>query len=119
MSLTADQISALAEQLRTERVRILSNITALRAEFGETMTGESGENGLESHIGDQGTVMFLRARDIGIEEHEEQLLGEIDAALARIDAGTYGVCDTSGEEIAFERLEAYPWARTRIEHAPA
>jgi RNA polymerase-binding transcription factor len=35
---------------------------------------------------------------------------EIDRALAKLDAGTYGICDVCGEQIAQERLEALPWA---------
>lgn len=117
MPLSSDQMSALTKQLRSERVRILSNIEGLRDEFGDF--GDTGENGLETHIGDQGTVTFLRERDLGLEEHEEHLVEEIDAAFERVKAGTYGICETSGDEIPFDRLEACPWARTTIEHATA
>jgi RNA polymerase-binding transcription factor DksA len=117
MSLSSDQINELRDQLRSERVRILSNVEALQAEFGTSLTGETDENGLETHIGDQGTNTFLRERDLAIEEHEQQLLDEIDAALKRIDEGTYGACEISGEPIEFERLQALPWARTTLQHA--
>lgn len=117
MSLSADQMNELRSQLRTERVRILSNIEALRSEFGESLTDETSENGLETHIGDQGTNTFLRERDLAIEEHEAHLLDEIDAALERMDKGTYGVCEISGEPIDFDRLQALPWARTTLQHA--
>lgn len=119
MGLTSDQIDALGSQLRTERLRILSNIEALHAEFGSTMSEATEEHGLESHLADQGTMTFLRSRDLSIEEHEEHLLEEIDAALERIDGGTYGVCEVSQSAIDFDRLQALPWARTRIEHARA
>ncbi|MCW2955571.1 MAG: transcriptional regulator, TraR/DksA family [Thermoleophilia bacterium] len=117
MPLTAAQIELLTKQMRSERVRILGNIAGLRDEFGDF--GDTGENGLETHIGDQGTMTFLRERDLGLEEHEEHLVEEIDAALQRLKDGTYGRCEVSDEEIPFERLEAYPWARTTIEHATA
>ena len=119
MSLSTDQITELREQLRSERVRILGNIEALKAEFGTSITSDTDENGLETHLGDQGTTTFLRERDLAIEEHEEILLDEIDAAIKRIDDGAYGKCEVSGEEISFERLQALPWARTTLEHASA
>lgn len=118
MSLTTEQIDELRTQLRSERLRILGNIEALHTEFGSTITEESSENGLESHLADQGTMTFLRERDLSIEEHEEHLLEEIDAALKRIDEGTYGNCEVEGTPIEFDRLQALPWARTHLKHAP-
>lgn len=118
MSLTSDQIDELRHQLRSERLRILGNIESLRSEFSMTISGETDEHGLESHIGDQGTTTFLRERDLTMEEHEMQLLDEIDAALQRMKEGSYGVCEVSGDPISVERLRALPWARTTLEHAP-
>ena len=46
-----------------------------------------------------------------LDEHDRALLGEIEQALARIDAGTYGISEASGRPIPFERLLAVPWAR--------
>jgi RNA polymerase-binding transcription factor DksA len=119
MSLTDQQLEELATQLRSERRRILGNIEALQSEFGQTISDESEEHGLESHLADQGTITFLRERDLSIEEHEENLLAEIDAALKRIEEGTYGTCEVDGTPIEFERLQALPWARTHLKHAPA
>lgn len=119
MALTPEQIDELRNQLRSERLRILGNIEALHHEFGSTLTEATDENGLETHLGDQGTMTFLRERDLSIEEHEEQLLEEIDAALKRMEDGTYGTCEVDGTEIDFERLQALPWARTHVKHSPA
>ncbi len=119
MSLSDQQLEELKTQLRSERRRILGNIEALQSEFGTTLSEESEEHGLETHIGDQGTITFLRERDLSIEEHEENLLAEIDAALQRIEDGTYGTCEVEGTPIEFERLQALPWARTHLKHAPA
>jgi RNA polymerase-binding transcription factor DksA len=119
MSLTTEQIDELRDQLRSERRRILGNIEALQAEFGSTISEETDEHGLESHLADQGTITFLRERDLSIEDHEEHLLQEIDAALARIEAGKYGICEVDGTPIEFERLQALPWARTHVKHATA
>ena len=119
MSLTPTQLEELTAQLRSERLRILGNIEALHAEFGASISEGTDEHGLESHLADQGTMTFLRGRDLAIEDHEEHLLIEIDAALERIKAGTYGTCEVDGNDIEFERLQALPWARTHLRHAPA
>ena len=119
MSLTTEQTAELREQLRSERLRILGNIETLQAEFGTSISEGTDEHGLESHLADQGTITFLRERDLSIEEHEEQLLVEIDAALQRIEDGAYGICEVDGTPIEFERLQALPWARTHVKHATA
>jgi DnaK suppressor protein len=119
MSLTTEQLEELETQLRSERRRILGNIEALHAEFGTSLSAGTEEHGLETHLADQGTMTFLRERDLSIEEHEEHLLEEIDAALERLEKGTYGTCEVEGTQIAFERLQALPWARTHLKHAPA
>ncbi len=53
--------------------------------------------------------------DYSLEENSTQVLHEIDAALKRIDDGTYGICTDGGEEIDPARLEAYPWASLCID----
>jgi DnaK suppressor protein len=50
-----------------------------------------------------------------LREREEQHLTQIEAAIKRIDAGTFGRCPTCGKAIDPERLEALPWARDCIE----
>lgn len=56
-----------------------------------------------------------RGLELSLEENAEHLLTEIDAALARIDEGVYGVCGRCGGRIGEERLEALPWATKCIE----
>jgi len=49
---------------------------------------------------------------------EDLELTEIDAALARIEAGTYGICEATGEPIAAARLRAIPWTRVNVPRRP-
>ena len=56
-----------------------------------------------------------REIDLSIEDNADHLLEAIDAALARIEAGTYGECERCGRPIDQERLEALPYATKCIE----
>jgi DnaK suppressor protein len=55
--------------------------------------------------------VFAQQRDLALRDRATQQLELVDAALARIDAGTYGACLRCGDPIAAERLSALPWAQ--------
>ena len=59
--------------------------------------------------------MYDRELDEGLEEGAQQTLTEIDAALKRIEDGTYGTCEVCGKPISAERLAAIPWVRLCID----
>jgi DnaK suppressor protein len=54
--------------------------------------------------------VFAQQRDLALRDRADQQLALIDAALARLDEGTFGTCVRCGRPIAAERLEALPWA---------
>lgn len=119
MSLTSKHIDECRSLLQSERARIMSNVTTLQGGLQDSTTEETEENGLETHMADQGTDTFLRERDLSLEEHESHLIVEIDAALERVEKGTYGTCEVDGSAIGIDRLRALPWARHCLEHAPS
>jgi RNA polymerase-binding protein DksA len=67
------------------------------------------------HIADAATDTFDRDLVLGLVSFEQDALYEIEAALKRIEAGTYGICGLTGRPIPWERLEANPWARFSVE----
>ncbi len=73
----------------------------------------------DQHQGDIGTETFEREKDFSLLEQLEAEIGDLDAALRKIDDGTYGVCEICGKQIEPELLEAMPGTRTCIEHAGA
>ena len=70
----------------------------------------------DQHPADTGSDTFEREKDLAILEQLEGELAELQAALARIDAGTYGVDEVTGDPIDPARLEALPTARTNVDH---
>lgn len=86
------------------------NPGSLADETGELVSGSA-----DQHLADTATETVDREIHYTLEEHDERLLKAIDEALARIDAGTYGICVNCGAQIAPERLEAMPWATLCIE----
>jgi len=54
--------------------------------------------------------VFEQQRDLALRERNEQHLAAVEAALARLDDGSYGACARCGRPIAQERLDALPWA---------
>jgi DnaK suppressor protein len=86
------------------------NPGSLKDDTGELVSGSA-----DQHMADTGTETVDREIDYTLEETDGRLLTAIDAALARIDAGTYGICVNCGAQIAPERLEAMPWATLCID----
>jgi RNA polymerase-binding protein DksA len=106
------EFRALLEQ---ERERIKNAIDHLHAENAGNMEDEIGGRGTDNHMGDMASVTLDRELDQGLEEGAQQTLEQIENALARIDAGTYGTCERCGKAIPEERLRARPWATLCID----
>ena len=64
---------------------------------------------------DTATETFEREKDLSILEQLEDELAELQAALARVDDGTYGIDEVTGEPIDPDRLDAFPTARTNVD----
>jgi RNA polymerase-binding protein DksA len=105
--------------LLEERVRVERAIANLRDDHPGIADDEVEEvpGPSDNHLAETAGATLDREIDFTLEENSGQVLLEIDAALTRIDDGTYGTCSRCGKEIAPERLEAYPWAALCIDCA--
>lgn len=104
--------------LLEERRRLVDAIEYLHSENPGSMEEESGEEaGIDNHPGDLATITLDREIDYTLEETDERVLKAVDAALSRIEEGTYGTCSSCGKPISNERLEARPWAELCIDCA--
>ena len=98
-------------RLEEERRRVVDAIDNIHAENPGSLAEETEEPTYQdNHLGDVATATFEREMASSLEENSTRVLGEIDAALQRIDEGSYGLCVKCGRPIGVERLEALPWA---------
>lgn len=98
--MTADQDRARTA-LQAERDRLLAELGEEIEAPGQMTYGSQAA--AASHV-------FEQQRDLALRDHATQQLALVDAALARLDDGTFGTCLECGRSIAPERLEALPWA---------
>jgi DnaK suppressor protein len=106
--------------LLQERARVTKALEYLHQENPGNIEDESGEviGTIDTErFGDTATVTYDRELDYTLEENSETVLREIDAALQRIEDGTYGICEICGKPIEEERLEAIPWTRLCLDDA--
>jgi len=124
---TDAQIAAIKTRLTTKELNEYKAILLeARSELIDRVTGleedalrSSGGNlsNMPIHMADIGTDTFDQDLAIGMAETERELLREIDEALDRVVAKTYGVCQLTGKPIPKTRLDAKPWAKYTIESA--
>jgi RNA polymerase-binding transcription factor DksA len=88
-------------------------VRGLEDQAREPVAGEAAGNisNAPMHLGDAGTAMYNQELNATLLEHEEWVMGEIAAALDRLENGTYGRCENCGTQIPDGRLEAVPYAR--------
>ena len=108
--------AAARERLESERARVGELIAGLRGEGLDVEQREQSGDiaSFDTNQEDQGAEMAEREKDLAILEGLEADLAEIEAALQRLDEGTYGIDESTGEPISPDRLEALPTARTNI-----
>ncbi|MFI8625901.1 TraR/DksA family transcriptional regulator [Bacillus altitudinis] len=112
MSLTKEQKADLYERL----IQLKEDVKGSKKKE-ESMLVESNEisNGVGNHIADHGSIYLDRMTEQTLDQVDDQLESEIDAALKRMEDGTYGICEKTGKDIPYERLKAVPYTRYSID----
>ena len=114
-------MSIETEHFRTllleERGRVERAIANLREDHPGRIDEEIEEIGAiqDNHLAETATATLDREIDYTLEENSIRMLTAIDAALKRVEDGSYGTCTNCGRPIATERLEAFPWASLCID----
>lgn len=106
-----------ADDLGLARDEARARIAALEAQIASIVETASSSSGDDEHDPEGQTIAYDRAQAQALLARARADLAEVDAAFARLDAGTYGICEVCGREIPGERLEARPAARRCVRHA--
>ena len=102
------ELSTFRDQLETERKRLRGQIAALAPE---------GDLSYDENFADSGQVAAEQGENKALLMQLNEQLDEVEHALAKFEAGTYGLCERCNEPIAEARLEAMPATRFCIHHA--
>lgn len=108
--MTSDPRTALL----AKRAETLERLRGLDESFADIVEAARDSNIDDEHDPEGSTVAVSRAQVASFAAEGRQTLADIDAALERLDAGTYGVCEKCGNEIGQARLEARPTATACI-----
>ena len=102
------------ERLDAERRQTLARLADLSDDFDAVVAASRDTNADDEHDPEGATIAFERSQVQALVRQAREHLAEIDAALGRVSAGTYGNCEDCGRPIGDGRLEARPVARTCI-----
>ena len=106
----------MKRKLLRERNKYLHSAEEYQAEANSLLEArEPGDVRFDEEGGEGDTVAVERNQDLVLSGQARHIVEQIDAALARIEAGNYGFCVVSGERIQQTRLRAIPWASERVE----
>lgn len=108
-------LEEVRRRLLDERARVSEERDRLVEDTSGLMEDLSDEDGIDSHPADSASETLSREIELTLEDNADRLLTAIDGALERLDAGTYGACESCGEQISGERLEALPYATKCID----
>ena len=115
--LSAEARTHFEKRLLEERRLALRELSQLGEAFGASVTASDGDlTNYPFHMADQGTDTMEQEKNFLLASQEGRLLWNIDEALRRLyrSPESFGRCESCGNTIAFERLDALPYARTCI-----
>ncbi len=110
------ELEHFRDLLLVKRRELVGDMSSMEHEALRSTSGSNLSN-LPVHMADMGTDNYEQEFTLGLMEKDRQLLREINTALAKIQDGSYGVCEGTNLSISKPRLEAQPWAKYSIEYA--
>ncbi len=114
--LTARELKKYRQALLNLRDQVVDGIAFLAGDnLNRSQRDASGDlSGYSLHMADQGTDNYDREFALNLVSSEQDILYEIDEAIRRVDKGTYGICELTGEPIERARLDVLPYARNSV-----
>lgn len=118
-SLSVVDRKSFKETLLLKRREIFQNVFEIEGEaLKKSRLDAAGDlSSMPIHMADIGTDNYEQEFALDLMDSERKILHEIDEALQRLEEGTYGICEGTGQPIPKARLKAQPWARYCVEYA--
>lgn len=109
--LAANTLKKFRSQLESERIRLEQMIADHVRELEEArQTETSAERSPDPGSAEAGSMNFEFEKELSLGQNTVDLLRKVERALARVDDGTYGICESCGTQIPVARLEVLPYA---------
>lgn len=117
--LSADQLAHFRTLLLEKLEEITGDVDHLESGSLKSPRGDAAGDlsSMPIHMADIGSDNYEQEFALGLMSSERKIVREIIAALKRIDNGTYGICEGTGEPIPLPRLNGIPWARYCVQYA--
>lgn len=105
---TKAELGEIKKELLAEHERLQAELAATESDIAQ-LVSDSGD-GAGDDVADAGSKTFEREQEMSIADNARDLMNQVDKALAKIDDGTYGVCESCGGSIVKARMRAFPRA---------
>lgn len=112
--LPVELVAELRATLLARRADSARRLAASTDHFRDIVDAAANSNADDEHDPEGATIAFERSQVDAIAREARQELEDVDAALARLDESSYGVCEVCGQPIAVDRLRVRPAARTCV-----
>jgi DnaK suppressor protein len=116
MALDTSVMAELKQKLAEEKSRLEKELERFATSTGVSGDYETRYENIGEDRDENASEVEQYSDDLALENTLEYQLREVNEALERMEKGNYGVCEKGGEEIPLERLQAYPAARTCVNH---
>lgn len=116
--LAKSTVERFRRKLEEERDRLVALLREIEEEREEVrLTETSSDRSPDPNTAEGGSLAFEMEKELTIWQHHQDLLAQVEEALGRIDAGTYGTCEGCGTAIPVARLDALPHTKLCVECA--
>ena len=105
---TEKELAEVRQELEAEAAGLRQDISSAESQIAARLGDAVGDAGDDS--ADAGAKTFEREHELALTHNARELLVQTERALARMDSGTYGTCESCGEPIGKARLQAFPRA---------
>jgi len=105
---TEAELARVHDQLAAEAAELRADIGKAESDIADRLSDAVGDAGDDQ--ADVGAKTYEREHELALAHNSRELLAQNERALARIEAGTYGICESCGEPIGKARLQAFPRA---------